>query len=46
MERIQVCARIRLQYQNQDHFLDAKRQAIRVRKMFDRAAIATGVGKR
>jgi hypothetical protein len=32
-ERIQVCAGIGSQHQNQDHFLDAKRSTIRVRKM-------------
>jgi hypothetical protein len=42
-ERIQVCAGIGSQYQYQDHFLDAKRTAIRVRKMLcHRAGIATG----
>ena len=44
--RIRACAKIRSQYQHQDHFVGATRGAIRARKMFcHRAAVAKGIGK-
>jgi hypothetical protein len=42
-----VCTGVGSQYQNQDHFLDAKPTAVRVRKMLcQRASIATEIEKK